>query len=856
MISIVRIFCIVTIYILASICSINAQDWKKMQADELKLNTIQDNIRYDFNGRSYSKRIDRKNYSRAYKQFKRWEYYWENRVLSTGVFQNPMHTYNEYIKYKTNQYRSTTSENWISLGPSTIPESTSSFYAGLGRINVVEFNPSNSNIIWIGTPAGGLWKSTDAGSTWVSKGNNVPNLGVSDIAIDANNTDIMYIATGDYDGQHNNSLGVFKSVDGGETWSVTGLNYDVTNSRQVAHVIIDPSNSNNIFATTSNGIYKSTNKGSTWTLKSTVKFFNDILYKPGSTTIMYASSQSGDVYKSTDNGETWQDITGDSFETNRIDIAVTAHDPEIIVAIGSSNGYKSTDGGTTWNDMTIPAQFDTQGGYNQTIIIAPDNKDLMILGGVDGWRSKIVSNNLTWEKYMDGYWETGSPFFYVHSDHHDLKFLPGSNKILFSANDGGLFKGDITQDSNWEDLSNGLAITQYYKLAVTPKNSNLVMGGAQDNDITQFDGTKWHNRNYGSDGVETVWDYSDEKIAYTCSQSGFMKRTLDGWATASTVINTPSGAAFVWPLEIHPTNPATLFGGFSNIYKSTDKGDNWQSLASPTNGSIKVIAISPSDTKYIYCSSGFELFGTKDDGKTWSTITKPASGNITSIAVNAVRPEEFYVTFGGYNDGSKVYKSIDFGATWTNITGSLPNIPVNKIVYETGSDNELYIGTDLGVYYKDGNSSGWVPFNNGLPNVIVNDLEILYAAGKLRAATFGRGIWETAIAADSNGDFKPGDGDNGDGDNGGGTDAINNSNKIIFNIYPSPTDGLFNINIPENSTEYSLIVYNSVGGVVYTDIMNGTQKTVDISEYVNGVYIVSLSDGENRSVRKIVKTKL
>ncbi len=853
MISIVRILSITALYALITIGNVSAQDWKKMQAEDLNINTIQDNIKYEFKGRSFSKHIDRKNYSRAYKQFKRWEYYWENRVLSNGSFQNPMHTYNEWIKYKANQSRSTTSESWTSLGPSTIPESTSTFYAGLGRINVVEFNPSDSDIIWIGTPAGGLWKSTDAGQSWAVKGNDIPNLGVSDIAIDANNTDIMYLATGDYDGQHNNSLGIFKSVDGGETWTTTGLNYNVTSSRQIAHVIIDPSNSNNVFATTSNGIYKSTDKGSTWTVKTSTTFFNDIMYKPGSTTIMYASTQSGDVYKSSDNGETWQDITGDSFETSRIDLAVTADDPEILVAIGSSNGYRSTNGGTTWNDMDIPAQFETQGGYNQTIIIAPNNKDLMILGGVDGWRSKIVDSNLTWEKYLDGYWVAGNPFFYVHSDHHDLKFLPGSNSILFSANDGGLFKGDITTDNSWEDLSNGLAITQYYKLAVTPKNSNLVMGGAQDNDITQYDGTKWHNRNYGSDGVETVWDYSNENIAYTCSQNGFVNRTLDGWATPAIALNTPSGAAFVWPLEIHPTNPEILFGGFSNIYKSADKGDNWQSLASPTNGSIKVIAVSPSDAKYIYCSSGFKLFATKDNGKTWSTITKPTSGTITSIAVNAVRPEEFYIAFGGYVDGSKVYKSIDFGSTWTNITGSLPNIPVNKIIYETGSDNELYIGTDLGVYYKDGDSSGWVSFNNGLPNVIVNDLEILYAAGKLRAATFGRGIWETTITADSNGDLKPGDDD--DDDNGGDPNNISGNNNIMFNVYPTPTTGMLNISLPNNRSEYSVIIYNSIGGVVYSNKINGTHKIVDLTNYVNGVYIVSLSDGKNRSVKKIVKTR-
>ncbi|MDY8136831.1 VPS10 domain-containing protein [Aquimarina sp. 2201CG5-10] len=766
------------------------------------------------------------------KQFERWAYYWETRINDDGTFPNPMQAYHEWNNYqKTHKtQKSSLLAPWTIFGPTVIPESTVGFYAGMGRLNVVTFNPSNTNEIWVGSPGGGVWRSDDSGATWTPKGDDVPNMGVSDLVFDPSNPDTMYMSTGDFDGGDNNSIGVLKSTDHGETWVTTGLNYDVTQSRRIGHLLIDPNNTSTIFATTSNGIFKSTDGGANWALKSLARGFNDIVYKAGSATTLFAT-ESGQTkfYISTDNGENWTESSSGLTNNGKLDIATTAADPEFLMALNRGTVFKSTNGGTSWSTSTVPPTLSTQGGYNQTIIIAPNNKDLILLGGVDGWRS--TNGGTSWVKYLDGYWESGQPFFYVHSDHHDLEFLPGSNTEVFSANDGGLFKGDITSDNAWTDLSSGLAITQYYKIAGTPQNSAFILGGAQDNDVTHFDGTNWNNRNYGSDGVEALWNYSNSDIAYGCSQFGTIQRTTDAWATNPTRLSTPGGARFVWPLEISPTDPNTIYGGFGKVYKSNNQGNIWDNLNSP-GSSPRAITIAPSNDQVIYTTDGSGVYMTTNGGTNWSTLTLPSVGTVTSIAINSTDPTEVYICYGGYNNGNKVFKSTDSGANWTNISGTLPNLPANKVLYLTGGDGDLFLGTDVGVFHKDNDAADWQVLGTGIPNVIVNDLEVHYGTGKLRAATYGRGIWETSIAPLILG--------------------VRDFEDNVLTISPNPTRGKFSIQLEDIEGESEITVYNIIGGVVKYFKTKELRSDIDISRFSAGIYLVNLKNGGKQTTKKLI----
>ncbi|WP_299242598.1 T9SS type A sorting domain-containing protein [uncultured Aquimarina sp.] len=812
---------------------ITAQDWRKSPAkDDSNYFEVVNKKRQEYTSISKSNsRTDRK----KIKQFERWAYFWESRINEDGSFPSPLTTYNEWNNYQQN-IPAEKSENlisWTLIGPKVIPESGTTFYAGMGRLNVVTFNPTNSDEIWVGAPGGGIWRSDDAGANWTPKGDNIPNLGVSDIVFHPTNSDIMYMATGDYDGFQNTSIGVLKSTDHGETWVATGLNYEVTQTRLIAHLLIDPNNPDTIFATTNGGIYKSTDAGVNWSLKTTTASFNDIMYKEGSTTTLFATGgRSTTFYISTDNGENWTDSSTGLGNSGRFDIATTAADSEYVVGMNNRNVYESTDGGASWNSLAIstPSGLSTQGGYNQTLLVAPDNKDLIIIGGVDGWRS--INGGSTWQKYLDGYWVPGNPFFYVHSDHHDLEFLPGSTTEVFSANDGGLFKGDITTNDVWEDLSSGLSITQYYKVAGTPQNADFLLAGAQDNDITQYNGTEWINRNFGSDGVEALWNYSDSNVAWTCSQAGYVERTTDGWATRTTRLNTPGGARFVWPLEIDPTDPNTIYGGFGNIYSSSNSGDTWTNLNSP-GASPRAITVAPSDNQVIYVTDGNGVYITTNGGFSWDTLTLPVNGLVTSIAVNSTNPAEVYICYGRYNDGNRVFKSDNSGTSWTNISGTLPNVPMHKILYLTGGDGDLFLGSDIGVFHRNNSSTDWEVYGEGLPNVISNDLEVHYGTNKLRVATYGRGIWEIPIgsAVLGIGEFE---------------------DPNVLTVFPNPSNGEFTIKLADFDSKSEITIYNIIGGVVKSFKTDKINTNVDLSSYSSGVYLVDLKNNNKRIVKKII----
>lgn len=769
------------------------------------------------------------------KQFERWASFWKDRINADGTFVSEAHTKTQRKISRENDSRSrktaARTTTWNLIGPVTQPTAKVDYYAGMGRINTVAFNGTDVNNMLIGSPAGGIWKTTDGGSTWSAKGDALANMGISHIVIDPTNTNVMYAASGDFDGVHTRSVGVYKSTDGGDTWATTGLVFGLTDNDIIGKLLIDPNNTSTVFATTKNSIKRSTDGGATWSdvyTEANAKF-NDIMYKSGSSTTIYASNNYGDFLISTDNGSnfTWTSSPG----TGRVDLAITANDANLIMALNTDGTVKkSTNDGASWSTVSSISGYSSQGGYNMAIAISPLDKNLVIACGVEGWRSK--DGGATWEKYMDGYWSQGSPYFYVHSDHHDVTFVPGTS-TAFSVNDGGIFKGDAALDTKWTDLSSGLAITQYYNVSGTPQNTNLLILGAQDNDIAIYNGSTFTGENSGSDGVEGLWDYSNSDIAWTCSQSGGTYRTTDGFASGSW-LTLPSGAPFVWELEIHPTVPTTIYAGCDDIQKSTDRGDNWTSLNSGI-GVIEFISISPSNPDVIYIAGeNQEVKVTTNGGSSWTAITLPQAGSVKSIEVHPTDPTEVYIAYSGYQAG-KVYKSNDSGANWTNITGSLPNIPTHKILYNTSTtDGELFLATDLGVYYRTNTMGDWALLGTGLPNVIVTDIEIHYGAEKLKAATFGRGAWEADISSTTV-----------------NTDNILPAGSV--SLVPNPTeDKQFIINLNDLEGVSEVLIFNAVGGVAKYFQTSSSQTTVDLNDFAQGLYFVKVSNGGKSSVTKLI----
>ena len=772
---------------------------------------------------------------RKIKQFERWAAFWKDRIYPNGDFPQNGHDLKEW---QAQQSLGTKSASWSYLGPNVIPTASVPYYAGMGRLNAVAFNGSNTNVMYVGSPAGGVWKTTDGGSNWTALGDNFPNMGVSDIALHPTNNNIVYVATGDYDGTHNRSVGVIKTTDGGTTWNPTGYTTSITAATPdfIGRLLIDPNNPNTVFSCSRNAIRRTTDGGATWTDVHSVnnEWFNDILYKPGSSTVIYASSWRGKFYKSTNNGASWTQASAPA--SNRLDIAVTAHDPNLIVSIDQGGVVrKSTNEGASWTTASTISGYQPQGGYNQAIAVSPVNKDLIIAGGVEMHRSTNGGTSFT--KYADGYYNGSGGSFYVHSDHHDLKFVPGTN-TAFSANDGGLFRGDASGAATaaWTDLSAGLHITQYYNVDGTPHNADFLLMGAQDNDLTHLNGTSTVSRNPGSDGVVALWDHTDNtsQKAWTGSQTGHFWRTTNGFGSVN---YSKLDAPFVWELEIS-TDGNTLYAGLnSDIARSTNGGVSFTNMGSGS-GAVEFISIAPSDPNTIYVSGANGVRKTTNGGTFWTGVTLPTTGTVKSIEVHPTNPNEIYFAYSGYGAGNRVYKSTNGGTSFTNVTGSLPNIPMHKILYRVGSTTgELFVATDLGVYYWTSTTNDWVKLGSNLPNVIVHDIEIHYGTNKLRAATFGRGLWEVSI-----------------------TGALGLEDNAIadgaVSLIPNPNNGEFNLRFEGLAGEKEVIVYNVIGRVIKHFKTSSDGEKIDITGASAGMYFVHVNhEGSSKVIKVMVSNK-
>lgn len=286
----------------------------------------------------------------GWKQFKRWEWYWETRVNPlTGAFPNTS-AWEEYQKIKklAGGQRSSSGQ-WTSMGPSSSPGG----YAGLGRLNCIGFHPTDNDVMYVGAASGGIWKTTDGSSTWTPKGDDIDAIGVSDIiVVETAGDDLIYLATGDKDHSDTYSVGILKSTDGGINWSSTGLVFTAGQKKLINRLLIDPSNDDILYAATSSGLYKTTNAGVNWSI-ITSSIFIDLEFKPGVSGTIYGSTKYGDIYRSTDSGVNWTGTLNTS--GYRTEIAVSTDNSAIVYAvIASSNNelfgvYKSTDSGASFS---------------------------------------------------------------------------------------------------------------------------------------------------------------------------------------------------------------------------------------------------------------------------------------------------------------------------------------------------------------------------------------------------------------------------------------------------------------------------------------------------------------------------
>ncbi len=699
------------------------------------------------------------------KQFERWRYYWKNRVDVNGNFPVDGNTLNEIENYKSRQlnarYASGTG-NWTILGPTPVPSNGTGQLNGSGRLNCIAFHPTDPNVIYVGAPAGGFWKSSDNGVTWTEYSNGLVRLGVSSIVVNPSNPDIIYIGTGDRDAGDAPGYGVWRSTDGGVTW--ISHNSGMGN-RTVNEIVMDPLDSNKIYAACSNGyIYKTTDGGSNWTNSSFLGDNpKDIALHPTNSNIIYVGTYNGgEFHRSTDGGVNFTQITSGLGTTgNRLALAVSPNQPNWVYAlVGGSSGligiYRSEDSGLNFATRTTTPNvlgYDTTGGtgsqsfYDLVIAADPTNADIIYTGGVNIWKSINGGSTMSCVSYWVG---TSGSIDGVHADQHALEFSPYTNAV-YSGNDGGLY---VTSDGavNWDDLSSGLAIAQLYKIGVSQTVADLVINGHQDNGTSISRGTNFITE-IGGDGMECIIDPTDDNYMYGALYYGDIRRSTNGGTSfggMSYPITEQGG--WVTPYKLDPNNANTMFAGYDNVWKNTAvrTGTTWTQISSfGGTSNITDLAFAPSNSNVMYVSrEGTDKFYSTNNAlagsPTWTNLTGslPVALTPKDIEIDPADPTHLFIALG--ND---IYESTNSGSSWTNFSGTLPNISLNTIVIDKDSSvKAMYVGMDVGVYYRDNTMSDWSPYSTGLANVEITELEIHYnnveCKSTIYAGTYGQGLWK------------------------------------------------------------------------------------------------------------------
>lgn len=848
-------------------CLSSAQDWVKMMADP---NANFYDVQKSFNAwnaervKSSNEKTEKATKSNEEEQdgnyalYKRWEWYMQPRTYPTGNIPSSNLSADNYKKYLAQQADERTDRNqsmgtWTYSGNNNVP-----YGGGAGRVNRICFYPGNNNIIYACTPFGGLWKSTNGGTSWATNTDQLTSIATSDLAINPLNPNIMYLATGDGDGWDQASIGLLKSYDGGVTWDSTSLYWALQISGPSyfmgTRVLINPVDTALVLAGMSNGLFVSGNSGATWTqtLNEDIK---SVEFEPYHPSTVYVGTYDGRFYRSVDSGFTFVQDTADfpASGVGRVTVGVSQADSNRVYVLTESSAssgfyglYMSSDRGQTFSPMSLFSNgalnllgwasngLDStgQGWYTLSLAVSPTNADSLMVGGVNVWSS--ADSGKKWS--LTAQW-TGSGAPYVHADIHELTFLPGSGSAYFAACDGGVFTRKAGYSGNWTDISSNLAIGQQYSIGLSALTPGLWISGWQDNG-TNESGNPW-TQVIGGDGMVCFIDYTSDNNMYGAYQNGALEASTDGgksWNSATGGITESGPWTTRWMQD--PQQPNVLYAGFKNIWESGTGGVYWGQVTTWGTGYIAAMAIAPSNDNYMYASPGNSIRGTTDGGTTWNNISSglPVGlASITGIAVDPHNPSRVWVTFSGWISTAKVYQSDNAGKTWTNISTGLPNLPVDCVVAQEGSPDGIYVGTDIGVYYRDTVLNKWIAYNNGLPNVMVDDLKIYPATNTLIAATYGRGTWSVP------------------------TYYLTSVNELSLDnnikVFPNPTNGKVQVQFDMPGGDYNLSVSNLLGQTLLSKKLHTSGQFtygLDMSGYGKGMYFVTISTGTSKTVKKVV----
>jgi hypothetical protein len=783
----------------------------------------------------------------------------------------------EYVKSMPVAGVSTTAA-WGLAGPTNIE----------GRITTIAVHPTNPQIVYIGTANGGVWKSTNFCASWTSVFDNQNTSSIGDIALDPANPNTIYCGTGE-----NNSLrsyypgtGMYKSTDGGTTWSFIGLGGTYSFGR----IAVNPTNTQIVYAAAigstrrknnERGLYKSTNGGANWTLAlfhSDSVGAIDVAIDPSNPNklfcamwerqrredyIKYGGPMTA-LYVSTNAGANWSVVNGgfpsNASDMGRISLDICTGTPQTMYALtayanGNSRGlYKSTDGGASWTvSNSGAANSSNYAWFNRTVKVNPTNANDVIFGG------------LNMERSVNG----GSSYSTLplsHVDEHAIAFAPSNSNFIVCGNDGGI-DYSTNGGSSWL-ASTSLPITQFYAGDIDYTNPNSILAGAQDNGTNRtLTGNlgDWTSI-YGGDGFYCLVDYQNNQRVYASSQTGGLGRSTNGGAS---FLGATSGLDLTYtnwstPYVMDKTDPLTLYCGTYKIHKTTNGMQSWTAISPDLTsghvqnmGTITTVDVSKSNPQVIYCGTDdANVWVTTNGGTNWTKINSGLPYRwVTRVAVHNDSANVCYVTLSGYkvdSTGAHVYRTTNYGASWISASGNLPDAPANDIIIDPSANGTLYLATDVGVMTSTNYGATWAVLSTGIPSSVpCHDLTLHNPTRKLVVWTHGRSAFALQLP------FL----------------GIENNNEIAagFSLaqnYPNPFNPVTKIKyvVPHFNTSntegvYVRIVVYDIKGSEVKSLVNGIKRAgsyevdFDGSGFASGVYFYKLTAGDFSAVKKMILVK-
>jgi len=636
-----------------------------------------------------------------------------------------------------------------------------------GRTRALLIDPRNPAHLWAGSVSGGLFVSRNAGKSWSPVDDFLPSLSVSSLASPPTDPDTIYVGTGEgfYNGDSLSGLGIFVTHDGGASFEQLDATGDWGPVNRIA---ISPADPSTLLVATGSGIYRSTDGGSSWSLR-TIHRSLQVAFNPQVPGEALATEEGPrtvhQILFSQDGGISWtvaSRLAGNEDWLARIELAFAPSDGNIAYANQNGEIWKSTDGGRSWGQIGSSGDGNW---YDNAIWVAPTDPNLILVGG--NHVSRSLDGGQSFSTISAGYMLTQQ----VHPDVHAIANDPGydgqRNRRVYVGSDGGVFVTDnvltVSTAKGWRSLNSGYSTTQYYS-GDGDGPTALLLGGTQDNGTLRLQKQVNATLTYGGDGGFVAVDRQLPTYIYGeyINLTRFF-RSRDGGKHLEIYIDgelpEQGQGNFVAPFVLDPTDGNRMLAGAHQLWRSTDvrtgKPPGWTAIKQAVGNSdgvqnVSAIAISPADPNWIWVGhNDGQLYLTTDGGSEspgWETIDDNRGKNplpnrfITRIAASRQDPQVAWVSFGG-SKPDNLWRTDDGGRTWRSVSGQLPATPILGIAQHPSHPDWLYVGTEVGVFGSEEGGQNWATVNEGPGNVAVDELVFLNRSTTLLAATHGRGLW-------------------------------------------------------------------------------------------------------------------